>query len=85
MVGSAALPQPVLEKWESISGHRLLERYGMTELGMALSNPLNSVRVPGDDPMHNVDSFLRRVLDQAGFSSAFRGQNVCVDPGNFTR
>ncbi|NXF10917.1 ACSF3 synthetase, partial [Smithornis capensis] len=45
--GSAALPMPVLEKWKSITGHTLLERYGMTEIGMALSNPLHGVRVPG--------------------------------------
>ena len=45
--GSAALPLPVLEKWQSITGHTLLERYGMTEIGMALSNPLTTVRVPG--------------------------------------
>jgi malonyl-CoA/methylmalonyl-CoA synthetase len=45
--GSAALPVPTLETWETISGHRLLERYGMTEIGMALSNPLNGERVAG--------------------------------------
>ncbi len=45
--GSAALPVPVMAKWEAISGHRLLERYGMTELGMALSNPLDGPRHPG--------------------------------------
>ena len=45
--GSAALPVPTLEKWEMISRHRLLERYGMTEIGMALSNPLNGERVAG--------------------------------------
>ena len=45
--GSAALPVSVLEKWEAISGHRLLERYGMTEIGMALSNPLEGYRKPG--------------------------------------
>ncbi|NWX98398.1 ACSF3 synthetase, partial [Nothoprocta ornata] len=45
--GSAALPVPVLEKWRNITGHTLLERYGMTEIGMALSNPLHGVRVPG--------------------------------------
>lgn len=28
--GSAALPVPVIEKFERISGHRALERYGMT-------------------------------------------------------
>ena len=45
--GSAALPVSVLEKWHEISGHTLLERYGMTEIGMALSNPLYGKRVPG--------------------------------------
>jgi len=45
--GSAALPVRVLERWREISGHVLLERYGMTEIGMALSNPLNGERRPG--------------------------------------
>ena len=43
--GSAALPMSVLEKWERISGTVLLERYGMTEFAMALSNPLDEVRL----------------------------------------
>ena len=45
--GSAALPVSTLERWKRISGHTLLERYGMTEIGMALSNPLRGERVPG--------------------------------------
>ncbi len=45
--GSAALPVQVLEKWEQISGHFLLERYGMTEIGMALSDPLHGQRKAG--------------------------------------
>lgn len=36
--GSAALPEKVMKKWEQISGHTLLERYGTTECGMILSN-----------------------------------------------
>ena len=39
--GSAALPMTVLERWREITGHTLLERYGMTEFGMGLSNPLD--------------------------------------------
>ncbi|TDZ40227.1 Acyl-CoA synthetase family member 3 [Colletotrichum spinosum] len=36
--GSAALPTPIKESWRSLSkGNVLLERYGMTEVGMALS------------------------------------------------
>ena len=45
--GSAALPVRTLERWREISGHTLLERYGMTEIGMALSNPLHGERRPG--------------------------------------
>jgi malonyl-CoA/methylmalonyl-CoA synthetase len=45
--GSAALPVSTLERWKEISGQTLLERYGMTEIGMALSNPLRGERVPG--------------------------------------
>ena len=45
--GSAALPAPVLEEWRSVTGHTLLERYGMTEIGMALSNPLEGERRGG--------------------------------------
>lgn len=45
--GSAALPVSVMEKWKTISGHTLLERYGMTEIGMGISNPYDGERRPG--------------------------------------
>jgi malonyl-CoA/methylmalonyl-CoA synthetase len=45
--GSAALPVSVMERWETHSGQRLLERYGMTELGMAISNPYIGERKAG--------------------------------------
>jgi malonyl-CoA/methylmalonyl-CoA synthetase len=45
--GSAALPVSMLERWREVSGHTLLERYGMTEIGMGLSNPLEGERRPG--------------------------------------
>jgi len=38
--GSAALPIPIMEEWQEITGQLLLERYGKTELGMVLSDPL---------------------------------------------
>ena len=44
--GSAALPVSTLERWREITGHTLLERYGMTEIGMALSNSYRGSRVP---------------------------------------
>ncbi len=45
--GSAALPASVHEKWTELTGQELLERYGMTEIGMALSNPFHGERRPG--------------------------------------
>ncbi|KAG2722900.1 hypothetical protein I3760_02G148500 [Carya illinoinensis] len=47
MCGSSALPQPVMQQWQTITGHRLLERYGMTEFVMAISNPLRGMRKAG--------------------------------------
>ena len=45
--GSAALPAQIHETWTRLTGQKLLERYGMTEIGMALSNPLHGERRPG--------------------------------------
>jgi len=44
--GSAALPVSTLDRWRELTGHTLLERYGMSELGMVLSNTLDR-REPG--------------------------------------
>jgi len=41
--GSAACPVPVLEGWQRVTGGQIpLERFGMTETGMVLSNPLEA-------------------------------------------
>ena len=63
--GSAALPVQRLERWREISGHVLLERYGMTEIGMALGNPLHGERRPGfvGTPLPGVEV---RLVDDAG-------------------
>lgn len=63
--GSAALPIKVLKQWQDISGHFLLERYGMTEIGMALSNPLQGERLPGyvGQPLPRVEV---RLVDEEG-------------------
>ena len=63
--GSAALPVRTLERWREISGHTLLERYGMTELGMVLSNPLHGERRPGyvGTPLPTVQL---RIVDEMG-------------------
>lgn len=45
--GSAALPASVHEQWTALTGQKLLERYGMTEIGMAISNLYHGERRPG--------------------------------------
>lgn len=63
--GSAALPVAVMERWKVISGHSLLERYGMTEIGMAISNPYEGERRPGHVgmPLPGVDI---RIAEEQG-------------------
>ncbi|MDX1903346.1 MAG: acyl-CoA synthetase [Thermonemataceae bacterium] len=63
--GSAALPVSTLEKWQKISGHFLLERYGMSEIGMAISNPLEGKRKEGyvGLPLPNIKV---RLVDENG-------------------
>lgn len=79
MCGSSALPQPVMEKWETVTGHCLLERYGMTEFGMAISNPLNGERRPGyvGKPFPGVE--VRIAADETGV-----GELYVKSPGMFS-
>ena len=69
--GSAACPVPLFEEWEALTSQRFLERYGMTELGMALSNPYEGERRPGHvgQPLPGV--VIKRV-DESG--------NEVIDP-----
>ena len=45
--GSAPLTEAVFGDFEARTGHRILERYGMTEAGMITSNPLLGERLAG--------------------------------------
>jgi malonyl-CoA/methylmalonyl-CoA synthetase len=81
--GSAALPVTMLDRWRRTTGHVLLERYGMTEIGMALSNPLDGTRRPGcvGVPLPGVgvrlvDDLGRPVADGLPGEVEVRGPNV---------
>ncbi len=78
--GSAALPVSTLERWLGISGRVLLERYGMTEIGMALSNPLRGERQPGrvGGPLPGVEVEL---IDEDGRIAAGEGQGEIIVRG----
>ena len=45
--GSAPLLEETWGAFDERTGHRILERYGMTEAGMITSNPYSGERVPG--------------------------------------
>ncbi len=47
VAGSAALSPQAFERFEELFGERILERYGMTETGMNLTNPYDGERRPG--------------------------------------
>ena len=82
--GSAALPVPTLEAWKSVSGHTLLERYGMTEFVMALSNPLDvEGRRPGwvGNPLPGVEIDIIDLADDSDEG----GQLVVKSPAMFDR
>ncbi len=82
MSGSSALPKRVLERWEQITGHRLLERYGMSEVAMALSNPLHGDRRPGyvGSPLPGVSARLvsetGEILDRGPGEIQLKGAGV---------
>jgi len=86
--GSAALPASIMEKWEAISGHRLLERYGMTELGMAISNPYEGERRSGavGRPLPGVSVRLcdehDMVIDDGPGEIHVKGDNVFLEYWN---
>ena len=45
--GSAPLLDATFAAFEAKTGHRILERYGMTEAGMICSNPYDGERIAG--------------------------------------
>lgn len=45
--GSAACPVKLFDQWQALTSQVLLERYGMTEIGMGLSNPYKGERRAG--------------------------------------
>jgi malonyl-CoA/methylmalonyl-CoA synthetase len=63
--GSAPLLAETFIEFEARTGHKILERYGMTETNMNTSNPLNGERMPGTvgPPLPGVEL---RVCDDDG-------------------
>lgn len=63
--GSAALPVTLAERWQKLTGSYPLERFGMTEIGVGMTNPLSEERRAGSIgmPLPTVET---RIVDEGG-------------------
>ena len=85
--GSAACPVKLFNQWENLTGQVLLERYGMTEIGMGISNPYEGERRAGyvGQPLPGVEIALYDEYDsvilEEGSPGEIRvkGDNVFVE------
>jgi malonyl-CoA/methylmalonyl-CoA synthetase len=88
--GSAACPVKLFEQWQELTGQVLLERYGMTEIGMGISNPYRGERRAGyvGQPLPGVDVQLfdedESPVVEEGLSGEIRvrGDNVFLEYWN---
>ncbi|HET6211540.1 MAG TPA: acyl-CoA synthetase [Micromonosporaceae bacterium] len=73
--GSAALPVPVFQALQRLSGHYAVERYGMTETLITLSTRVDGERRPGwvGTPLAGVET---RLVDDAGLAVRPDGETV---------
>jgi malonyl-CoA/methylmalonyl-CoA synthetase len=60
--GSAPLSAQTWRRFRDRFGHEILERYGMTEIGIVLSNPYDGPRIPGTVglPLPGVEAEVRQ-------------------------
>ncbi len=73
--GSAPLLESTFAEFEAKTGHRILERYGMTEAGMITSNPYDGERIPGTVgfPLPGVEARVRDEVLEIRGPNLFRG------------
>jgi malonyl-CoA/methylmalonyl-CoA synthetase len=67
--GSAPLAPETFTAFAELTGHTILERYGMTETGMNLSNPYAGPRLPGSVGLP-LPGVAIRVVDSSGVDVA---------------
>jgi malonyl-CoA/methylmalonyl-CoA synthetase len=73
--GSAPLLEATFAAFEAKTGHRILERYGMTEAGMICSNPYDGDRIPGTVgfPLPGVEARIRDGVLEIRGPNLFKG------------
>ncbi|MCY4265132.1 MAG: acyl-CoA synthetase [Gammaproteobacteria bacterium] len=90
--GSAACPVNLFMQWQDLTSQVLLERYGMTEIGMGISNPYSGERRAGcvGQPLPGVEVKLFDERDNPVISESIageiriKGQNVFLEYWNNT-
>lgn len=84
--GSAALPASLHHRWAELTGQSLLERYGMTETGMMVSNPLHGKRRPGTvgQALPKVELRLRNEQGETVIREGEPGEVQARGPGIFS-
>lgn len=75
--GSAPLLAETHRDWQALTGHAILERYGMTETNMNTSNPYDGPRVAGTvgKPLPGIELRIADAKDGIGMIEV-RGPNV---------
>lgn len=76
--GSAPLSTNDFNAWHQITGHKLLERYGMTEIGMVLSNPYHM-----DEKRDRVPGYVGNVLPETSVRLINDKCIVCEEKGEY--
>jgi malonyl-CoA/methylmalonyl-CoA synthetase len=81
--GSAPLPAAIHEQFRDLFGHVILERYGMSETLMLISNPFDGERRPGSvgHPLPGVSVRISDPFSEKSFPDGEAGE-VLVKGGN---
>jgi fatty acid CoA ligase FadD36 len=74
--GSAALPVPVYERLHALTGHRPVERYGMTETLITISNRADDPDRPPGQVGVPVAGVRTRVMDNEGREVPADGESI---------
>jgi malonyl-CoA/methylmalonyl-CoA synthetase len=67
--GSSALPVTLAERWRALTGAIPLERFGMTEIGVGMSNPLAPEGRRAGTVGHALPTVEARLIDDGGQDS----------------
>ncbi len=80
--GSAPLPEILFEKFKNITGHTILERYGMSEAGMIASNPYKESERIKKSVGYALEGCTLKVVKDNKYAPAFEVGEVYIKGNN---